>query len=108
MSKRSNIMALWKEYNPTSQRSIQDDFNDKPGKDDDRIIAYLKNGEIKVVTASRGVDVVTGDPIGGSCCILTDGEYSWTSELSYYVKQYHLGLPVEFVNKILSLSSRGN
>lgn len=30
MGKRKNVMAEWKEFNSASDRSMIDDFNDKP------------------------------------------------------------------------------
>ena len=32
---------------------------------------------------------------------MTDGEYSWLSDLAYYVEKYNLRLPEEFEGKVL-------
>lgn len=38
--------------------------------------------------------------IGGSC-IWSDGEWIFREDLAYYVKEYNVGLPNEFIEKII-------
>lgn len=96
-----NIMAMWKEFNPQSEKSIKMDFSSVPVSKKDRIIEYLNNGKVKLVSTSHGIDVLTGENITRNYCLLTDGEYSWFNTLSYYVNKYDLGLPEDFERKIL-------
>lgn len=49
MSKRKNIMATWKEFNPISERSMKDDFKNTPSPFREKIIEYLNNGEFFLV-----------------------------------------------------------
>lgn len=101
MAERKNIMAEWKEFNPLAEKSIKDDFRDSPSPDYQKIISYLDNGEVKDSATSRDTDVISGESIDKTKCILTDGEYSWSGSLGYYVKKYNLQLPKEFEEKIL-------
>lgn len=100
--KRTNVMAKWKEFNPASDRSMKDDFNDKPSPYNKIIVNYLDNGELVLVSPSIATDVFSGEKIGRTNCILTDGEFSWSSSLSYYVEKYNLQIPKELENKILA------
>ena len=100
MKKRINIMANWKEFNPLSKRSIKEDFYKNPSPIQEKIISYLDNGEIILASPSKQIDVVSGKEINQTNYILTDGEYSWSSSLKYYILKYNLHVPTEFEEKI--------
>ena len=96
-----NIMAIWKEFNPQSNKSIKSDFKTESSHKKNMIIEYLNSGKIKLVSTSRGIDVLTGENISRNYYILTDGEFSWANTLAYYVNKYNLALPAEFEARIL-------
>ena len=100
MGKRTNVMAKWKEFNPISDRSMRDDFSERSSPFTKEIVDYLDNGELVIASPSIAVDVFSGEKIGRTNCILTDGEFSWSSSLSYYVEKYNLQIPKELENKI--------
>lgn len=102
MTKRKNIMIFWKEFNPSSDKSIQEDFEKESYPSSDKIAAYLDQGKVTLVSAECGKDVITNERIVDTICILTDGEYSWLNTLGYYVRNYHLRLPLEFEKSILN------
>ena len=102
MQVKVNIMAEWKEFNPTAEKSIKDDFMDNPSLYYNKLIKYLNNGEVKLASPERAIDVISGDRISQTNSILTDGEYSWPSSLAYYVEKYNLRLPKEFEEKIMN------
>lgn len=103
MAKRINIMANWKEFNPLSERSMKEDFNDRPSPFSQKIIAYLNSGELVSASPSSEIDVFSGERITQTSCILTDGEYSWLNSLGYYVHKYNLQLPKEFEERIINI-----
>ena len=103
MAERINIMADWKEFNPHAEKSMKDDFGITPSPFQEKILNYLKNGEVIMAAPSRAIDVFSDESINQTNSILTDGEYSWSGSLSYYVQTYNLKLPAEFENKILNL-----
>jgi hypothetical protein len=70
------------------------------------ILSYLKNGKVVFFAPSRSVDVLSGEIIGPTKCILTDGEFSWSDSLGYYVEKYNLLLPAEFTKKIIQKSQK--
>ena len=84
--------------------SMKDYFCDKPYKGIDKIISYLQKGEVTYVSASQNRDVFTNERFNGSLCGMTDGVYSWTNALWYYVKKYNLKLNEEFTKYVLSQS----
>ena len=102
MAKRINIMAVWKEFNPLAEKSMKDDFSPTPSPFCSKIIAYLNNGELKLASSESAMDVFSGERINQTNCILTDGEYSWSNSLSYYVDKYNLQIPKELENKIIN------
>ena len=96
-------MAVWKEFNPPALKSMKDDFADISSPFCDKIIDYLDSGDIILASPSGVTDIFSEKQISHTNCILTDGEYSWSNSLSYYVKEYNLQLPEEFENKIIKI-----
>ena len=96
-----HTLLQYKEFGADTENSIKDHFLDEPYKQKEAVVFYLRNtGEIVCVACGRGTDAITGDPIpGGSKRIINDGEYSWNSDLVYYVEKYNMRLPREFEDK---------
>ncbi len=103
MEKKINVMALWKEFNPLAEKSMKDDFREVPSPYCDKIITYLDAGELVLASPSSDTDLFSGERINTSRCILTDGEYSWSNSLSYYILKYNLQIPKELEDKILNV-----
>ena len=94
----------YNEYGPgMGFPSMKDSFEETKYFGQDRIAAYLINGRKTYAAAGRSRDFFTGEEIPGELCGMTDEEYSWISDLSYYVKTYNLRLPKEFEDKVLSM-----
>ncbi len=83
--------------------SMKDSFCDHPYEGKEDIVKYLENGKKTMAACSRALDAFTGEVIPGERCLMTDGEYSWSSCLSYYVDKYNLRLLPEFEKKVLAL-----
>lgn len=71
-------------------------------KNKSEIINYLNSGTMMLSMQLEEYDCFTHDLIDTSCSMLTDGVYRWMSSLSYYVDQYNLVLPKDFVSRALS------
>lgn len=83
-----------------SQLSIMDYIN-KANKDVDRISNYLREG-IEVIVSPGVVNDIINDNkgIAGTSSLYTDGEWIWPGDLAYYVKEYKLKLPDEFIESM--------
>ena len=102
MRDESKFLGKYIEFNKDMDYpSMEEDFCDYPYEGKEMIINYLESGEKTVTACSRARDFFTGELIPGERCIMTDGEYSWSSSLSYYVDKYNLRLPSEFEEKVL-------
>jgi hypothetical protein len=66
-----------------------------------KILEYLKNG-IRLITIPGIVeDLLSEDNrIIGNAHVLTDGKWAWTSDVPYYIEQYNLQLPKEFLENM--------
>lgn len=85
--------------------AMRDYISDDPIDSKEVIIDFLLNaGTVDLATSANAVDVFTGDPIPIRDNTRTDGVYSWGEDLAYYVDQYNLRLPEEFVQHILAAS----
>ena len=93
----------YREFGDEKAPSVKDFFNDAPYYGKEVIINYMENGKVVVATTSYGIDCVTSEKVGIRKEILTDGEYTWSNMLIYYVKKYNMLLPSEFMEKVISL-----
>ena len=88
----------------TNLPSMKDSFSEIPYEGKDLIVKYLDNGRKTAAAVGRAKDAFTGEEIPGEYYMMTDGEYSWISSLSYYVEKYNLRLPQIFEEKVMSLA----
>lgn len=77
-------------------------IKDYIGKEDlsmvEKICTYLTSGIAIAVTPGIVNDVIDPDKgVAGTPSALTDGTWVWPGDLAYYVKNYRLKLPDEFV-----------
>jgi hypothetical protein len=96
-------VGFYIELNPDNpgifKGSIRDAVGDLPGDNEEDLIAYLENGIRLVDIMEAEPDVIAGDQyISGSSSVLTDGEWIWRADLTYYLRRYHLHLDEEFLN----------
>lgn len=64
-----------------------------------KILEYLKCGKIFIASPGLVKDVLSSEgKIIGSANILTDGNWAWPQDLIYYVQNYNVALPEEFVS----------
>ncbi len=80
--------------------SIYDFIGEKPYKDKDLVLKYLKSGKKSAVAPAKVKDVITNEYINIELCCYTDGLYAWRSDLIYYVDKYNLKLQDDFVDYI--------
>ena len=80
--------------------SIKDFIIDRVDYDKYRIIRYLKNGREEAVCPKVVYDLINNTIISTSFSVLSDGEYVWRHDLEYYVKNYNIKLPDDFIRKI--------
>lgn len=72
-------------------------------ENEEKIVEYLDNGIVFCVTAGVVNDVLDETKgIIGNLEILTDGIWVWPSDLSYYVKTYHIELDADFIMHIIN------
>jgi len=61
------------------------------------ILLYLQSAKLLIASPGLVEDVLDNGNIIGALSIFTDGEWSWPSDLAYYVENYRVGLPSAFV-----------
>jgi hypothetical protein len=65
----------------------------------DEVARYLADGSILAATGERVFDVVKGGQKEvGLLALQTDGHWVWPADLTYYVAEYNVFLPLEFVD----------
>lgn len=102
----NKCLILFKEFGSVrgiTFPSMKDYFADQPYPGKDKVVSYLKAGKKTYCAVGHATDFYTGERIPGERCGITDGEYTWNSELAYYVEKYNLMLAEDFVNKVLSI-----
>jgi hypothetical protein len=85
--------------------SLRSYISSAPAPDEQSALAYLGQGVLcglcfdpgmlrDVLQPSRRIDVIGIGPN----MLLTDGDWLWPGALLYYVQEYHLRLPQEFIH----------
>ncbi|MBU5617991.1 DUF677 domain-containing protein [Psychrobacter sp. TAE2020] len=91
------------------------DFNDFPDSIYDfknKLDPDIKPIVLNYLTQSTGIfdwletvrDCLNREKIipGGGSCIWSDGEWIFREDLAYYIKEYDVGLPSKFIEKIIN------
>lgn len=86
--------------------SIKEYLVNKVHYDKELIIKYLNNGKIEAVCPKFTYDIISRRKISNSFAVITDGEYVWKSDFAYYIKNYNIKLPNNFVVKIYQKSGQ--
>src|SRR4051794_4335102 len=91
---------FWPERAGTPAGSIRDFIRQRPSVDESDVAQYLGSGHELVVFMGAVGDVLGSDErILGGDNIVTDGEWVWRADLTFYLTHYHLALPEEFLRK---------
>ncbi|MFI7469216.1 hypothetical protein [Nonomuraea sp. NPDC049646] len=65
---------------------------------------YLRNGSHLAVSGTEVQDIISAEHVLiGSLLTQTDGCWMWPSDMSYYVANYGVDLPAEFVSRVHNL-----
>ncbi len=68
----------------------------------EKIIAFLLNGDELFAKQGHDRDVFTGKRLDMDTVIMEKGQFQWPSILAYYVEKYNLRLSPDFESYILS------
>ena len=97
------ILGEYREiYEDTSLPSIHDYISSDEQKNKNKILDYLKKGQIKACAAGKAIDIFTGEVIPNELSYMTDGQYEWRSDLIHYVQKYNLILDKQFIKHVLN------
>lgn len=67
----------------------------------ERIAKYLDSGAVISEPGTDTIDPLQEKrPVIGSLRVMTDGEFIWPSDLSYFVRTYGVGLPKQVIEKM--------
>jgi hypothetical protein len=92
------FVELGQTRHPEPAQSIADHIGAEPLEDVDLVTQYLDNGYVLIDMMDIQRDVLDPEQeiLNGSS-ILTDGDWLWRQDLSYYVRRYHVTLPPELL-----------
>ena len=92
------FVELGQTRHPEPVQSIADHLGAGPLEDAGQVTEYLDNGYVLIDMMDVERDVLDPEQqiLSGSS-ILTDGEWLWRQDLSYYVRRHHVSLPPEFL-----------
>ena len=97
----NRCLLNWKEAGAEGAPSLKEFFQETKDPRQEKIARYLDRGKTILTAPGVSVDFFSGESIENRLEIMTDGEYSWVSWLSYYVRKYNLKLPEEFIEKVM-------
>ena len=85
------------DYGHEDGNSLVESKREQSTPNEDKIVEYLTNGILLLATPGIVEDYFDDSEIIGPPHILTDGKYAWPETLVYYVKNYHVKLPDNFI-----------
>ena len=80
-----------------SKPSLLESMHKLDKSDKKQIVAFLKSGNTLAVAPCVSKDVLDPNKFIGTLAILTDGTWVWSDDLAYYVQQYNVALPSDFL-----------
>jgi hypothetical protein len=85
--------------------SITEAISKSPLDNEEKIVAYLRNGICLGARGSYVDDVLDPDSrVPLHAHTYTDGTYCWRLDLAHYVEKYHLRLPSDFLHHMASMN----
>ena len=95
------VVGVFRELEPKSNSgltSIYDVRDAMPAGLASAVAAYLKNGEPVFDIMEFTVDPFNPEKgVPGGASLVTDGQWTWRNDLAYYVENYRVALPSEFI-----------
>lgn len=90
------------ELSPDVQRKQLNELRkEEPHVNESQILDYLSSGVDAGVAMIVEHDVLKEPPKPlGEAVLRSDGEWIWPASLAYYVREYHLELPSDFIRKM--------
>lgn len=88
-------------YKDKKYSSIKELIN-KPIKEKDKVLRYMRKCNIDAVAPAALRDVINPENKIHELYCMSDGTYGWRIDVIYYVEIYDMALPEEFVQHVLS------
>lgn len=85
-------------FGGSSGPSLREAIRATSHDNENEMASYLDHGHLFACIMGQARDILSTDhEIAGSgdCHILTDGVWAWPAFLSYYLRNYHIELPLE-------------
>lgn len=101
-----NIIGRYKEiYNSEKYPTIRNDLN-HPSQYKDLILDYMK--KCKTTSSAPAIihDVISNQKVDIPLECKTDGIYGWRTDIIYYIEQYDLKLPDDFISHVLAKTAQ--
>ncbi len=93
--------------NMTRKEKTENDFkSERSIRDKKMIVSYLREGATIGAYAGIAKDVITGKAIPGEWTLKSDGVYKWSTDTIFYVENYNLKLPDDFIEHVLKQLSK--
>ena len=86
------------DYGYPECESIKDSVSNNKLANQADIIDYLAAGHVLIASGGLAADYFNETANSGYPHIITDGAWVWPGTLAYYIENYHVGLPDEFIN----------
>jgi hypothetical protein len=76
--------------------SLRGSLRQEPSPEESHLVRYLRSASVLAANGPAS-DVLSGEPLSETLCVMTDGTWVWPSDLPFYVERYHVELPTDFV-----------
>ena len=93
-------------YHDESLPSIFELLSNKPVRQKDDIVKYMRKGKITSCSPAIVRDIITNQVINIPLNFMTDGVYAWRSDTIYYFEKYDIKLDNDFIEYVLNKVSQ--
>ena len=91
-------------YGDPDGPSLQESIRQESAWEEEKLLTWLESGIVVAASPQLSVDYLhPARPIIGPLRLLSDGACVWSSDLSWYVRHYHVRLPEWFGRRARSL-----
>lgn len=85
--------------------SIREMIQEKPIKEKEIILAYLKKWDTGIRALKYLRDEITGEFTNEDFAYYCDGKYDWCTDVIYHFEKYNIKLEDDFIKYVLSLKT---
>ena len=98
--KKTNFFGFWAEHCGNGYPALSEQLKDELSESESILIAkYLDSCPVWISSPGLANCPFDGS-VSGSRSVITDGDWAWEATMAYYVREYRISPPLEFIQHV--------